>query len=127
MVRTPQSLEQGAAADTLSQHLVVHNEADNECLICDREFTTFSGMLIHLESGGCMGEASVKERFYDYVENGNVRDVNFWLRDDGEILLECQVCRKDFARVSGLFQHIESGSCDAHRDAVGDFEEFLRA
>jgi hypothetical protein len=83
-------------------------------------------MLIHLESGVCKDDVNITHRFCNYVNYGNSRDVNYLLADDGRTLFVCQSCRKDFSHVSALFQHIESGSCDPHEDAVEDFEDFLR-
>ncbi|KAF2658867.1 hypothetical protein K491DRAFT_236150 [Lophiostoma macrostomum CBS 122681] len=39
--------------DNLRNHKLTHRSAVHECLACYRKFKTYSGMIVHLESGVC--------------------------------------------------------------------------
>ena len=78
-------------------------------------------MLIHLEAGICEDGDYVEAQFRHYVDCGDTSRVDYSWNT-----FTCQSCDKDFVRVSGLFQHIESNTCGADDEVIGDFEDFLR-
>jgi hypothetical protein len=96
--------------------------ADIECLFCNREFKTFSGMLIHLEAGICEGDDYVETQFRHYVNRGDTSHVDYARNDT----FTCKSCDKAFVQASGLFQHIESRACGADGEVIDDFDDFLR-
>ncbi|KAH6642067.1 hypothetical protein C7974DRAFT_384783 [Boeremia exigua] len=107
-----------------------------ECLMCDRLFTTYGGMILHLESGCCSDIdcadldrlAANCSRWREFVDI-NHRDA--MLRsDDISAYLElyfCPCCEMPMTELSGLFQHVESGACEQTLDvgAVGQLRRYL--
>ncbi|KAK2781871.1 hypothetical protein FQN53_000298 [Emmonsiellopsis sp. PD_33] len=86
----------------LRLHQTIHQPSYEECYGCDREFHTFSAMLIHLEAEKC-NDAGLKDQFYHsagryYKENHQYR---------GEPWFDCPECNKSFKTLSGLYQHAE--------------------
>ena len=79
-------------------------------------------MLIHLEAGICEDDDYIETQFRRYVNWSVNSHVDYaW---DGTFT--CKSCDKDFVRVSGLFQHIESNTCGADDEVIDGFDDFLR-
>jgi len=105
---------------------MVHLERAIECYGCYRTFSTYPGMIIHLESGTCESGIDVidlSESATQCFQWKAYIDAEF-----GNGLLNCQDPRSDynntvypfycpeckmvFTRLSGLFQHVYSKACN---------------
>jgi hypothetical protein len=105
---------------------MVHLDISIECYGCSRMFTTYSGMIIHLESGSCdSGITNVdlnqsaamcyqwrhcihKEYCDEMLEERDLsRDYIYTIYP-----FKCPTCGSDFSKLSGLFQHIDSQACE---------------
>ncbi|EXJ56719.1 hypothetical protein A1O7_07063 [Cladophialophora yegresii CBS 114405] len=95
---------------TTCVHNRTHLPANIECLGCDREFSEFAAMMIHLESGTC---ASGIDR--DNIDNWVFESDpcylygNWW---EANYKYQCPGCGNDFRFVSGLCQHVATDACD---------------
>ncbi|EMF10297.1 uncharacterized protein SEPMUDRAFT_50688, partial [Sphaerulina musiva SO2202] len=94
------------------------------CLCCQRAFTTFPGMIIHLESGTCQSGEDVDSinllaahcfQWKKYMHKG-CRE-SFIARDKtyiewtGAKPFKCPTCDHQFALLSSLLQHVWSSAC----------------
>ncbi|KAJ4356568.1 uncharacterized protein N0V89_004602 [Didymosphaeria variabile] len=125
----------------LAQHGLTHRAAEIECLGCYRNFKTYGGMIIHLESGAC-------ESDIDYLDlNSSAAECYSWAqfihtdyRDDmlascdlkrmyqGTVFpYKCPDCDSGFPKLSSLFQHVDSSACDQtlNEGAIGHLSRFL--
>ncbi|KAF1834726.1 hypothetical protein BDW02DRAFT_630228 [Decorospora gaudefroyi] len=130
----------------LIHHELTHREPDYECLACNRHFTTYGGMIIHLESGACSSQtdelelATAAARCYQwakYFESKNDREALIWgydvLHDKrqqwGQVMFfRCPTCDHNFPKLSSLFMHVESPACNQQLDegAIGKLQKYLR-
>ncbi|KAJ9393954.1 hypothetical protein DTO282F9_9117 [Paecilomyces variotii] len=110
--------------NNLEMHKQRHTPRDLECYGhdhygCEQIFKTFSGMLIHLESGSCIsgtteGEIDDLARAC-YQSRKYRRDL-----ENGGWLYMCPGCERDFSKLSSLFQHAESiQSCSSYTTGNG--------
>ncbi|KAF2743598.1 hypothetical protein M011DRAFT_220004 [Sporormia fimetaria CBS 119925] len=113
--------------NSLEQHKITHRTADYECLVCDRSFKTYSGMILHLESGACesghdiidVNEAAATCDTHHCVQflDHHYRQAMLARQDLEEIYnepvypYECPRCDTFFTKASSLFQHVESSVC----------------
>ncbi|EXJ74051.1 uncharacterized protein A1O5_02345, partial [Cladophialophora psammophila CBS 110553] len=108
--------------NNLMQHKRSHLPADIQCLGCFRQFSEFSAMIIHLESGNC--------------ESGlNRDDIDSWIFDSfvtspyvsrwtDYYRYKCPECESDFVFLSALCQHVASNACD--QDPKSTFDDVER-
>ncbi|KAE9965618.1 hypothetical protein EG328_009512 [Venturia inaequalis] len=95
------------------------------CWTCDRQFSQICSIIAHLESGAC----SRGPNHYDFhnVVAGSNAWKEFIYREDRYNMLEyydwdheypffCPGCGGEFAILSGLISHIESGRCGQRLD-----------
>ncbi|KAH6373386.1 hypothetical protein HBI34_082480 [Parastagonospora nodorum] len=115
----------------LTHHKLTHRTPDYECYGCTRTFTTYSGMIIHLESGTCtsgidihdLGKSAAmcfqwkKYIITNWVHARLLEEEDLWplideYGDAEEIeCFKCPRCDIYFTKLSGLFMHVESESC----------------
>ncbi|KIV84925.1 hypothetical protein PV11_00672 [Exophiala sideris] len=105
----------------LQQHKRSHLPLDVKCLACERKFSEFAAMMIHLESGTC--QSGVDRNDIDtwvFDENGYGRYVNEWTNF---WRYRCPTCSSDFRFASALLQHAASNHCDQnHFQVIRDFK-----
>ncbi|KAJ6280849.1 hypothetical protein J3E71DRAFT_392137 [Bipolaris maydis] len=95
-------------------HKLVHLKPSVECYGCTRSFTTYSGMIIHLESGTCTSGINILDL------NKSAPMCYQWQKfldeeyqyDGAVYLFRSPECDTTFPKLSGLFQHVGSGSCE---------------
>ncbi|CAO2655281.1 Nn.00g103450.m01.CDS01 [Neocucurbitaria sp. VM-36] len=121
------------------QHRLSHRAANYECYRCYRKFKTYGGMIIHLERGTCsdidhtdLNMLAAECRKWQYFIDDCCRDE---LLDYGELVYYyteadpylCPTCDAKFPKLSSLFQHIESSSCEQSLDdnVIGQLRNFL--
>ncbi|OAG40909.1 hypothetical protein AYO21_04751 [Fonsecaea monophora] len=95
----------------LTQHKRSHLPLKIECLGCDRMFSEFAAMMIHLESGKCVSgidRDDVDNYIFDTYERCGTY-VNHWLDDKR---YQCPDCATDFRFASALCQHVATNGCD---------------
>lgn len=89
------------------QHQQKHQPRNMECYGCYQTFKSFSGMLIHLESGKCASDVTEEEidnlarecyQSRKYINDG---------LEDGRWLYKCPSCEGEFSKLSALYQHAE--------------------
>ena len=121
--------------------MMVHLPADIECWGCERMFSTFSGMIIHLERGSCPSGINAKDL------NKSAAMCYQWshfIYDQYRICLlsrehdescsctpypfKCPDCDIGFPHLSALFQHVETRSCDQELDkgVIGKLVHWLK-
>ena len=122
---------------------MIHLEPSIKCYGCDQKFTTYHGMIIHLESGKCPSEIDMLslnrsaalcfqwKAYLDEQYQGELRnryDLEAEYRDAVRPFY-CPTCGKDFSKLSGLFQHVYSKACDQGLDegAIGKLVGWLRS
>ncbi|KAF2997158.1 hypothetical protein E8E13_005462 [Curvularia kusanoi] len=97
-----------------------------ECLMCGSWFSTYGGMILHLESGTCWpvnrttldthaarcnwSSHYMNPQSCNLARHGYGLDVNFYN-------YYCPDCKTPATRLSGLMQHVESGCC---KQTLGD-------
>jgi len=111
--------------NSLDNHLQssTHLPKDHPCPDgqCGTSFVSESARVLHFESGTC--PSGVDRRQVDEViEQIDPHDIiSFWSHRDQRIIYRCPPewngCDRDFSKLSGLLQHVESGACD-----VEDFD-----
>jgi len=114
----------------IPQHELVHLRPSIECYGCPRKFTTYSGMVIHLETGNCDSgvdiidineSAAMCYQWRSYLDE-DYRDEMLQCVDLKEEYagtvypFECAQCEASFPKLSALFQHVESSSCEQDLD-----------
>ncbi|RWQ94964.1 hypothetical protein C8Q69DRAFT_468409 [Paecilomyces variotii] len=110
--------------NNLEMHKQRHTPRDLECYGhdrygCEQVFKTFSGMLIHLESGSCIS-GTIEGEIDDlaracYQSRKYRRDL-----ENGGWLYMCPGCERGFSKLSSLFQHAESiQSCSSYTTGNG--------
>ncbi|KAF9700489.1 hypothetical protein EKO04_001938 [Ascochyta lentis] len=107
-----------------------------DCLQCDRDFKTFGGMILHLESGSCSDVdctyldklAANCNTWYEFTYNDYRDDMLMECElDEALELYFCPTCEAPKAKLSSLFQHVESGSCGQtlYGGAIGTLRRYL--
>ncbi|KAF2869513.1 hypothetical protein BDV95DRAFT_596503 [Massariosphaeria phaeospora] len=111
----------------LQHHRITHREPTIDCLACPRKFTTYGGMIIHLEAGTC-------ESGYDdlnlnrlavtcyqsrkYTVNVYRCYLLSWIElDPGTLAFRCPTCNTHVAKLSSLFMHVDSDACGQTLDS----------
>ncbi|KAL2859090.1 hypothetical protein BJX68DRAFT_145900 [Aspergillus pseudodeflectus] len=94
-------------ANNLRMHKQTHDPRNFVCYgyNCDRMFKSFSGMLIHLESGNCDSGATkhdIGEIARDFYDSSEYMDMN-----DDDTPYFCPSCESFFGKLSALYQHVE--------------------
>ncbi|KAF2022484.1 hypothetical protein EK21DRAFT_83284, partial [Setomelanomma holmii] len=97
-------------ASNLDHHRMVHLERSIRCYGCSDKFTTYSGMILHLESGTCDSEIDI----YDLNESAAMcYQWKAYLDGDEPVFpFRCPECEVGFTKLSGLFQHVYSKACN---------------
>ncbi|KAJ5022570.1 hypothetical protein J3E73DRAFT_434043 [Bipolaris maydis] len=112
--------------NNLRHHKLVHLKPSVECYGCTRSFTTYSGMIIHLESGTCASSIDILDlnksaamcyqwqKFLDEEYRDDILSCYDLEEEyDGAVYpFKCLECDTTFSKLSGLFQHVGSGSCE---------------
>lgn len=78
-----------------------------ECYGCDKDFKSYSGVLIHLESGTCA--SGTNEQSINYIARNNCLSAEFTIDNSkgGGWAYFCPECERQFGKLSGLYQHAE--------------------
>lgn len=105
---------------------MVHLERKIECYRCYEKFTTYPGMIIHLESGACKSGINIFDlnnsaaqcfQWKAYLDKEfrkgllDRRDLRSDY-DDTVYPFHCPACGTVFTKLSGLFQHVYSPACN---------------
>ncbi|PSN63396.1 hypothetical protein BS50DRAFT_111420 [Corynespora cassiicola Philippines] len=108
------------------QHQLTHQTPTTKCLCttCPQKFTTYGGMLIHLESGACPSQTDLASlnksaalcfQWRKWVVGGKEarRDLlrGVAVPEPGTPLFKCPACEVEVPRLSGLFMHAASPAC----------------
>ncbi|BCR98405.1 putative C2H2 finger domain protein [Aspergillus luchuensis] len=91
--------------NNLRMHRQKHQPMDVECYGCYHRFRSFSGMLIHLESGAC--QSGVSEETIDDLATECYQSRKYIVGTDGDWQYECPDCERQFWQLSALYQHVE--------------------
>ena len=125
----------------VQQHMITHRQPDIECYGCYRTFTTYGGVILHLESGAC-------ESGYDIIDiNESAARCYLWRHfikpEYHHYMLECEdpqdyydskifpficpTCEAVFPKLSSLFMHVASASCSQRMDTgvIGKLKHWL--
>ncbi|KAF2279961.1 uncharacterized protein EI97DRAFT_369153, partial [Westerdykella ornata] len=108
----------------------------------DRKFTTYGGMMIHLESGACesgidiidLNQAAAacyqwkKYLFKEYRIYQQTRNEFAGGFDIKAHPYFCPTCDTTFPKLSSLFQHVESPACDQrlNQGGIAKLKRFLK-
>ncbi|EAL84456.1 putative C2H2 finger domain protein [Aspergillus fumigatus Af293] len=84
------------------QHQQRHQARNLQCYGCHQSFKTFSGMLIHLESGSCPSGTDIDDINRLARQCYQSRK---YIDTAGDYI--CPACDKFCSKLSGLFQHVE--------------------
>lgn len=77
-----------------------------ECCCCYKTLKSFSGVLIHLESGSC--PSSITEEEIDKIACEFYQSKKYINEEfDGGWLYKCPHCEMEFSKLSALYQHVE--------------------
>ncbi|OJJ66363.1 hypothetical protein ASPBRDRAFT_48998 [Aspergillus brasiliensis CBS 101740] len=92
--------------NNLRMHQQRHQDRSLECYGCYQTFKSFSGMLIHLESGACPSDTT--EETIDDLARECYQSKKYTVQTtDGGWLYECPDCERGFGKLSALYQHVE--------------------
>jgi hypothetical protein len=134
-------------ASDIHQHKLTHREPIFTCYGCPREFRTYSGMIIHLESCACPSGIDINDlaesaamcfQWSKFIIHEGIREAllegqRMWsLTDifgnpDKVDCFMCPECYEQFTKMSGLFMHVESPACSQTLDdgAIGKLRKWL--
>ncbi|OSS44732.1 hypothetical protein B5807_10693 [Epicoccum nigrum] len=96
-------------------------DSDQECLRCNRSFSTYSGMILHLESGVCsyVNHKTLNQLAAKYYSCSEYmfRESQHAMRtgvtpSNYEYHYFCPTCKVPTTKLSSLLQHIESETCE---------------
>ncbi|KAF1997639.1 hypothetical protein P154DRAFT_524680 [Amniculicola lignicola CBS 123094] len=105
----------------LYHHSITHRLAKTSCLACPRKFTTYGGMLIHLEAGTCASDIDVLDlnksaamcfqwrKWIDKAFRDDLRD--HVVMEKGVCAFKCPTCQAEVPKLSSLFMHAASPAC----------------
>ncbi|KAK9555901.1 hypothetical protein V6000_008619 [Aspergillus fumigatus] len=88
--------------NNLRMHQQRHQARNLQCYGCHQSFKTFSGMLIHLESGSCPSGTDIDDINRLARQCYQSRK---YIDTAGDYI--CPACDKFCSKLSGLFQHVE--------------------
>ncbi|KXT13088.1 hypothetical protein AC579_2148 [Pseudocercospora musae] len=127
--------------NALKHHKITHLSPSVHCYGCKRMFTTYHGMIIHLESGKCASGIDVCTvnrlavwcyQFKKYTCKDfypQLLKASTAYRDDpANHPFKCPTCGSTFPLVSSLFMHTYSPSCEQTMGggAIGKLKKWLR-
>ncbi|KAF2729121.1 hypothetical protein EJ04DRAFT_502886 [Polyplosphaeria fusca] len=105
----------------LQHHLLTHREANIKCLACDRKFTTYGGMIIHLEWGTCVSginaldlnkSAAICFQWRKWIDKIYRQDLlQHTPFEPGVYPFKCPTCEAPLPKLSSLFMHVASPAC----------------
>jgi uncharacterized C2H2 Zn-finger protein len=83
-------------------------------------------MILHLEQGTCESDADI-----DFIDDlaSECRASDQFMVDERywtDMMYQCPSCGSYFSKMSGLFQHVESDSCDETLGRGRPLYKFLR-
>jgi hypothetical protein len=127
------------------QHELTHRKPMYACLACTRDFTTYGGMIIHLESGACPSQIQASDLAYTtaicfqgakfFIYKQDQEDIKQGvdllqvLREQGgsTLIFCCPTCNSQFPKLSSMFMHVESPACSQQlgEGAVGKLQTWL--
>ncbi|KXS95965.1 hypothetical protein AC578_8109 [Pseudocercospora eumusae] len=127
--------------NALEHHKITHLDPSVHCYGCTRMFTTYHGMIIHLEAGNCVSgidicrvnrlaawcfqwKKYISKDFYPQLLNEDTA----YREDPANHPFRCPTCESTFPLVSSLFMHVHSPSCDQTigDGAIGKLKKWLR-
>lgn len=130
-----------SADNPRAQHTVTHYTPDVKCYGCTRYFTTYHGMLIHLESGICASGIDLAEinryaaqcyqwkkylgkEFRLQLLAGNTK----YREESSNEPFQCPTCDRSYPKLSSLFNHIWTPSCDQglFGSPIGKLKKWLK-
>ncbi|ORY00249.1 hypothetical protein BCR34DRAFT_606345 [Clohesyomyces aquaticus] len=126
-----------ASEDNLLNHEITHREADIECYGCNQFFTTYGGMIIHLESGACASRIDAQDlnrsaaKCFQWKKWTNKafrwRLLNYGTIEKGEYPYKCPCCESAMPKLSSLFMHVASQACEETLDegTIGKLQRYL--
>ena len=110
----------------IKQHKQTHQPRDYECLGCDHLFKSFSGELIHLESGNC--DSGIIEEDVDDKAHQCYQNRKYIIRENGWSYI-CPNCERRYTKLSALYQHAEdSPDCSyllEHPNCLAKLQHFI--
>ncbi|EUC26626.1 hypothetical protein COCCADRAFT_113826 [Bipolaris zeicola 26-R-13] len=112
--------------NNLRHHKPVHLKPSVECYGFTPSFTTYSTMIIHLESRRYTSgidilyldkSAAIFYQWQKFLHEGYYDDILSYYDleeeyDSAAYPFRCPECDTMFSKLSGLFQHVGSGSCE---------------
>lgn len=112
------------------------HHAGSSCFRCDRQFSTTSGMMSHLESGSCPDGPNVHEfystvakhygwvKFIDNADRYNMLNGTPW---SSYSPFFCPCCRRVFSKLASLISHMEVSNCaQAYTDLISNLLGWIR-
>lgn len=83
-------------------------------------------MMLHFEERGCESELNGDD-IYEWADQCTAA-INFLTYGRERLAYKCAVCKKGFRELSGVYQHVESLSCDtkAHESDLERLANQLR-
>ncbi|EME79976.1 uncharacterized protein MYCFIDRAFT_211925 [Pseudocercospora fijiensis CIRAD86] len=127
--------------NALEHHRITHLTRSVHCYGCTRMFTTYHGMIIHLEAGNCTSGIEMRRvnrlaaqcfQWKQYIVKHfreELRGSHVGYRGDpANRPFKCPTCTSTFPLLSSLFMHIHSPSCDQTigGGAIGKLKKWLR-
>ncbi|KAL3485431.1 hypothetical protein BJX62DRAFT_38278 [Aspergillus germanicus] len=107
--------------NNLRMHKQTHDPRNLTCYgyNCLRTFKSFSGMLIHLESGGC--ESGATKDDVDDIARSSYDNWEYMEYGDDDRPYCCPKCGASFRKLSALYQHVED-VLDCESPVLDDLE-----
>jgi hypothetical protein len=129
----------------IPQHELTHRSPTYASLgvNCDRSFTTYGGMILHLEVNICPSQIDIVDlgcsaakcfQWSKFVVDREIRQSlleNQFVYDQpgcpGLSVFKCPTCRVQFPKLSSLFMHVESPACaqGLGEGAIGKLRKWL--
>ncbi|KAF2118182.1 hypothetical protein BDV96DRAFT_569423 [Lophiotrema nucula] len=108
-------------ASHLQHHEITHRDANIKCYGCHRYFTTYGGMIIHLEAGTCPSGIDVYDlnksaarcfQWRKWIDKSYRSDLLYHVPiGQGEFPYKCPTCDAGLPKLSSLFMHVASPAC----------------
>ncbi|KAL3456781.1 hypothetical protein BJX64DRAFT_270116 [Aspergillus heterothallicus] len=101
--------------NNLRMHQQTHQPRTMRCYGCQHAYKSFSGMLIHLESGACASQMT-KDEIDDLAHEcyQSRKFINDPANDGEGWMYKCPSCYREFLNLSGLYQHAEDVQVCGH-------------
>ncbi|KAJ9604617.1 hypothetical protein H2200_010731 [Cladophialophora chaetospira] len=93
----------------LTQHKRVHLPRNIECLGCDRQFSEFAAMILHLEAGTCASQTDVDD-LDRWMANSRLHQYVDYAYDPVKYC--CPHCDRRFDYLSAFCQHVATTTCE---------------